>query len=268
MADVTTSKLPFFVEALRRFVWYSSAGVGLDELDLDPGLLLEQLRRSTAPAFGPTASRTAAGEVERLHDERVGCRAVLRHLAQRRDRAPLLGVERVLVALGTGEAHRAAVHAVGQAFLERRLARRRAAAVRLRRRRAAGAGGSRGSLGRWRRRGLVASPPHAASRSAKLVAPAPATQRRARVIGLRQQLLTGQRAPSSSPASPSSSPPPRRYTGRSSAAAEHFLTALETISHPVPVSRQRAPNTGGMGTVYQVRAPCCPARNGSAVGTS
>ena len=85
-----------------------------------------------------------------------GAAAVLAQLAQRRDRASLLRVERVLVALGAGEPDRAAVHAVGEALLQRRLLRGGAGAagsvV------AAGsdvAGGCRGRLGRRRRGRLL-----------------------------------------------------------------------------------------------------------------
>ena len=93
------------------------------ELDLDAGFL-EELRRDRERALGERLLELRLGEVERLHDDRVRRGAGLLHRAQGRDRAPFLGVERVLVPLGALEVRRAAVHALGEAAREPALAAR------------------------------------------------------------------------------------------------------------------------------------------------
>ena len=93
------------------------------ELDLDAGFL-EELRDDRERALGERLLELRLGEVERLDDDRVRRGAGLLHGAQGRDRAPFLGVERVLVALGALESGRAAVHARGEAAREPALAAR------------------------------------------------------------------------------------------------------------------------------------------------
>ena len=219
---------------------------GLDELELDPRLLLEQSRRSRRRAVWRLERRLELRlrEVERLHDDRVGCRAVLHHLAERRDRAPLLGVDRVLVALGAGEAHGAAVHAVGQAFLER-LARRGRSRLPRVRRRCLGVGRSR------RRRGLVASAAARCEQQAE-AGRAGAGDERLAADRLLQQLLTRAAAPSSSPAFSSfllltyETP-----AGRHRPLPNTSSPFLKTISNPVPVSRQACSEHRRAGDYYQ-----------------
>ena len=100
-------------------------GVGLDELDRDPRLLLEELEERRRP-FREGVLELRPREVEHLDDELVRRLSVLAEAPQGRDGAALLGVELVLVALGAREADRAAVHALGKPVLERGLLTRSA----------------------------------------------------------------------------------------------------------------------------------------------
>ena len=128
------SKLPFLVETLRRFSWYSEAGSVSTNLILMP---VSSSNSATCDwrALGEALLELRPGEVQHLDDERVGRLAVRLQRAQALDRATLLGVERVLVALGALETDGAAVHAWGKPLLQGFAARGRTCGARLGRRR-------------------------------------------------------------------------------------------------------------------------------------
>ena len=121
IANVTASNDLLRDEALRVFVAYSSAGVVTVNLILMPVSLKNCETIESAP-LGNAFSNCGFAKSSVCTTIVSGAVAGLLHGAQGRDRAPFLGVERVLVALGALEAGRAAVHARREAAGEPALA--------------------------------------------------------------------------------------------------------------------------------------------------